>query len=116
MCNHIEEKPEELQPQTSPATLQQTTALEPLSLTDLKSLTKNTQKRADAVRQHNATKRTKWENITQISHGRDKNPLQLEIKTFLSTLSAISEVEPDVTLVIFSIECSLSPGFILSGE
>ena len=42
--NHIEEKPEELQTQTSPATLQQTTAPEPLSLTDLKSLTKKTQK------------------------------------------------------------------------
>ena len=34
----------------------------------------------------------------------------------LSTMSAISGVDPDVTFFIFSTVCSLSPGFILSGE
>lgn len=34
----------------------------------------------------------------------------------LSTIVAISGVEPEVTFLIFVILCSLSPGFILSGE
>lgn len=33
-----------------------------------------------------------------------------------STFTPISGVEPDVTFNIFSTVCSLSPGFILSGE
>ena len=34
----------------------------------------------------------------------------------LSTKSATSGVEPDVTFLIFSTVCSLSPGFMRSGE